>query len=286
MLFNRLRVYDRYIPSLDSINFILSEIENESDRFQFVKTNNTFHLLWCVDIETIKLLRELIHNYREQGEVVGEDAIEFIQSLAVVNWFAAMVAKMKEGNIQGLGREASNQYDYFKETEYIELDKPNPNFTPRYSDLKRFDEYEKATKVGESWYEKVSRLSNDKPELRELIIHERWLIYQIIKNRKESKNLYLNQYLNKCCFCQRPFQSYWSGGRKTCGSPECEQKYNAAAKRKSRSQPHEIAKRAEPPKAFDGVKNFCDECENRRVLRKFGHGNFCKPCCQTVLKIW
>jgi hypothetical protein len=280
MRFDRIEVYGRYIPSLDSINLILSDIDRESDRFQFIKTNNTIWLFGYIDIELRELIIKLSRNYHKQGEVVGEDATEFIKSLAVVNWFAAMAVKMKEGNMQGLKREASEVYRLFKKHDDIELDKPSSKFKFRYSDLKEnFLEHAEALEICRDWYEKTVKLSNLKPELRELIICEKLLIKQIFESREKSQNFpFKNQYINICQFCKKYFTSYRGGGHKTCGSDECERRYSGATTKKNLSQPHEIAKRTKLVKAFDGVRNFCDGCGKRRVLRPLGDENLCKSC--------
>jgi hypothetical protein len=285
MRFDRIEVYDIYIPSLDSINLILSEIENESDRFQFIKTNNTIWLFGYIDIEIRELIKKLLQNYHKQGEVVGEDATEFIKSLAVVNWFAAMAPKMKEGGMQGLKREASKTYQRFKKDGDIEFDKPNPNFTLRYFDLKRFPEYETATKIAIDWYEEAARLSNDKPELRELMNHERLLIKQIFESREKSQNFpFKNQYINICQFCKKPFPSYRGGGRAHCGSKECRNKYSAGTTKDSRTQPHAIEekkKRAAEKVAthwikVDNTPRWCiGTCSKRRLVDKH---KICNQC--------
>jgi hypothetical protein len=289
--FDRFEVCGRYIPSEESIDLILDEIGNYYNEIQFIESNNIgialFEQSMCNpenndDLSLKKLLIELIQNYHKQGEVVGEDATEFIQSLAVVNWFAAMVARMKEGNIQDLRKIFSSHHTYFKKDDCIELENTNKSYTPRYSDLKRFPEYAAVIQFLTKWYTRVVNLFFDKPELRKLMTRERLIIKKILENREKSKN----QHLNKCCFCQKLFLSDGGGGHKTCGSEECEQRYFAVAKKKSQSQPHAIAKRAKKQKAFNGVRNFCDECGNRRVLYPHVDGNFCKPCCQDVLKIW
>jgi hypothetical protein len=282
-IFNCIEVCNRYIPSEESIYSILDEIDNEADRLQFVDSNNV--VVWMFehddpedsdDLKLRELLAELIQNYHRQGEVVGEDVTEIIQSLAVVNWFATMAPKMKETNTQDLRKDSSKLLQYFKKNKLTKFDKP------RYSDLMRFLEYEEAIKTLTSWCENVLVLINKNHKLNNLVIIEFQIRKKIIENRDKSNN----PYFNICYFCRKHFLSDKGGGHKNCGSEECERRYDAAAKKKSRSQPHELSKRAKPKKAFDGRPKFCDECGIRRVLYKFGHGNFCKPCCQTVLRIW
>jgi hypothetical protein len=290
--FDRFEVCGRYIPSEESIDLILDEIGDYHNEIQFIESNNIgialFEQSMCNpenndDFSLRKLLIELIQNYHKQGEVVGEDATEFIQSLAVVNWFAAMVARMKEGNIQNLRKIFSSHHTYFKKDKIIELDKPEKNYTPRYSDLKKgFPEYAEATQFLTEWYVRVINLSSDKPELTKLMTRERLLIKQICENREKSTN----PHLNKCCFCQNLFLSDGGGGHKTCGADECERRYSATTTKKNRSQPNALARRTKLAKAFNGIANFCDECKKRRVLWQSGDENFCKHCCQTVLKIW
>jgi hypothetical protein len=152
-LFNRIEVCGKYIPSEKSITSILSEIDNESDRIQFVRTNNI--IVWMFehddpedsdDLKLRQLIIELIQNYQKTSGVIGENEAKLIQSLVLVNWFAVMVAKMKEGNIQDLRKMFSSHHAYFKKAEIIELDNPEKNYTPRYSNLKKgFPEYAKAT---------------------------------------------------------------------------------------------------------------------------------------------
>jgi hypothetical protein len=278
--FDRIEVYGIYIPSLDSINSILTVLDRESDRDQFIETNNTIWQSYYVDAEIRELIKKLLENYRKQGEVLGKDATEFIQSVAVVNWFAAMVAKMKEGNIQDLRKEASKTYQRFKKDGDIEFDKPNPNFTPRYSVLKRFPEYAEATDICREWYEKYVSLSNGNPELSELISHEMLLRKQILESREKSQNFpFKNQYTNICQFCKKLFPSYRSGGHAHCRSKECRDRYSAGTTDKSRQQPHAINKEKKVISQWvksDDTPRWCvGVCTKRRLVDKH---QICKQC--------
>jgi hypothetical protein len=281
--FNRFNIKDRDIPSEESIDLILSEIDNEPERIQFCMSNNevvnnTESLLYPNDEEGniyLRLLIELVENYQKQHEVIGSNNfILFCQSLVVVNWFAAMVAKMKETNSQKSRKIASKHLALFKSADPIEFDNHNKNHEHRYSALNRFPEFAESMQFLIDWYEKASILSNENTELRKLIINEKILIQQIQKKIRDSKN----PYENKCQFCQKIFKSNKGGGHKTCGSDECKKKYYADTKRKSRSQPHEIDRRSRPPEAFGGKRNFCDECTKRRQLYQVKGRNLCNEC--------
>ena len=288
--FDRFEVCGRYIPSEESIDLILDEIGDYHNEIQFIESNNIgialFEQSMCNpenndDLSLRKLLIELIQNYHKQGEVVGEDATKFIQSLAVVNWFAAMVARMKEGNTQNLRKIFSSHHTYFKKADRIELDNTKKSYTPRYSDLKRFPEYTTAIQLLTEWYTRVINLSFDKPELRKLMTRERLLIPKILENREKSTN----PYFNICQFCKKHFLSDRGGGHKTCGSEECELRYSAATTKKSISKRENPIKQPKPQKrpkyqkAYE-VAKFCTECGNRRVIYKSGDRECCKKCHQ------
>lgn len=272
----------------------MDDIGDDFIEKQFIKSNNEL-------IEKIQsmcnpkddagyiyreLFIELYKNYQKQHEAIGCNEFDlFWQSLVVVNWFAAMVAKMKETNIQDSKRKAKKNYDRFKNIAPIEFDSTNESYIPRYPDLKeRFPEFAESMQFLSDWYERASILSNENSEIRDLVNHEKLLIEQINEKIESSEN----KHLNICYFCKKLFESNRGGGHKSCGSDECKQRYFAGTKKRSRAKQSEIARRPKPPKAFNGKPDFCDEpdCTQRRVLYQFRDGNFCKPCCQTVLKIW
>jgi hypothetical protein len=154
LLFDRIEVCGRYIPSVESINLIWSELENDSDKIQFAKTNNI--IVEYVekgdpenldDIAIRELITKLKQNYQKQHELLGRyDFKLFWQSLAVVNWFAILVAKKKEGNTQDLRKNESKLEKYFKNGKI-----PQKITLPRYTDLKRFLEYEEANEFLTKW---------------------------------------------------------------------------------------------------------------------------------------
>ena len=330
MLFNRVKVCGRYIPSLASIDLILNEINDETDRLNFVESNNEFveiiqsiyspegdagyislelliliyqELLAFQELSTLckllsiiiqdlltyrellayrELFVELYQNYQRQHEAIGCNEFNlFWQSLAVVEWFAAMAAKMKEGNIQDLERKAKEICDRFKNFTPIIFESANENHVPRYSDLKeRFPEYAKAIENCDEWNKKTVILRGRNYKLDKLTIYEKWLLVQICKKIESSEN----KHLNICCFCKKLFPSDRGGGHKSCGSTECEQRYSAATTKKNRSQPHSIneKERRSSQKGVtqwskaDNTPRWCvGVCSKRRLVNKH---RICEQC--------
>jgi hypothetical protein len=256
--FKRLKIYSRCIPSDESIDLIMDEIGNDFIEKQFVESNNNLieiiQSMCNPEDDAGYIFRELLiklnQNYQKQNEVIGGNEFERIwQSLYVVNWFAAMVAKSRETNIQDLKRKAKKIYDDFKKTEYIEFENANENHTPRYSDLMNFPEYASSIEILSDWYRDASTLSNENSELRKLIIREKLLIEQICENIEKSNN----QHLNICYFCKKNFPSDRGKNLKKCD--ECEGKNKKQWEKENRPK-----KTSEPDgwiKAFDGNRKLC-----------------------------
>jgi rRNA maturation endonuclease Nob1 len=238
--FDRIKVCGRYIPSEESINLTWSEIGNDSDKIEFVKSNNI--LVYLVenvdpedsdDIKRRKLIKEFVQNYQKQGEVMGKDVTELIQSLAVVNWFAAVFAEMKEGNVQALKKNESKLEKLFKNGKI-----PLKITAPKYTYLKELPEYKKAFDILVDWYDNILVLWEKDLQIQELMIAEFKIRMEIAENLEKSKN----EYLNICQFCKKIFLTKRGGGHKTCGSVDCERRYSAATSRNNRSSPFSTKK--------------------------------------------
>ncbi len=284
--FKRLNIYGRCIPSDESIDLILDEIGDDIAEKQFVKTNNTL-------IEIIQsmcnpeddagyifreLLIELYQNYQKQDEVIGDNRFDRLwQSLYVVQWFAAMVAKSRETNIQTLKRIAKKIYDNFKKAEHIEFENTNENVSHRYPDLEIFPEYAESRQFLSDWCKKASIKSNNDHELKKSIIHERLLTLQINESIENSNN----QHLNICWFCKKDFPS--DRGKKLKMCDECK----LGHKNKQQWEEENRPKKGDPEgwiKAFDSNRKLCqgllcnDGYEEVGRFREVNAECICREC--------
>jgi hypothetical protein len=297
--FDCIEVFGRPIPSVESINLIWDKLKNDSDKIQFAKTNNIIvEYIEKGDPENLddiairELITKLKQNYQKQHELLKRDDFKiFWQSLAVVNWFSALVAKKKEGNTQALRKNESKLEKYFKNGKI-----PQTIVPPRYTNLKRFPEYAEAIEHLTKWYDNILILWNKNLRLHELMISEFQIRTEIIESLEKSNN----PYFNACQFCKVIFLTDKGGGDKTtflkgktivlkdkggertkCGSVECERRYSAGTSRNSNSSPAR-AKKVKLQKSNNGKPMLCDGCGKKRVCSPLADKNLCKPCCQTA----
>jgi hypothetical protein len=278
--FDRIEVCGTYFPSLDSINLILKRIDNKKTRINFIVSNNktvAIIELMCnlkddADYIYRELFVELKHNYQRQAEVIRVNVSDVLwQSLYIVNWFAAMVAKPKPGNRQGLKREASKKFDLFNNIGVVQFEDADENHLLRHPDLKEFPEYVAATQFISEWYTKASTLSNDNPELRKLIISEKQLIKQIHEEIENSTN----KGIKICQFCGKLFFSNRSGIVKACDSPKCDRKYHKQWEKLPGRDPvgWKVAFKGES-KSCKGKECVYEERGHRQVNRQY----ICRTC--------
>ncbi len=291
--FKRLKIFGRCIPSDKSIGLILDEIGDDSIEKQFLESNNTLIeiiQLMCNPKDDAgfifrQLFIELYQNYQKQDDVIGENEFDRLwQSLYVVQWFAAMVTESREMNIQSLKRKAKKIYDDFKNTEFIEFENVNENYTHRYPDLEIFSEYVKSTQFLSEWYRKASIKSNNDHELKKLITCEKLLTLQIHEKIENSNN----QHLNTCWFCQKDFQS--KRGKKLKMCDECKLEH----KNKKQWDEENRPKKGDPVgwiKGFDGKRKLCqgllcnDGYEEVGRFREVNAECICRECYRESIDI-
>lgn len=141
--------------------------------------------------------------------------------------------------------------------------------------LTRFEQWKVASFVLESLIDLAGSLVKEEPLL------SFWL-NALVQNQLEvdreilSSGMFLEQHWTFCPFCGKDITYLLKPGRhgqpKTCGSAECDRKYEATKKRRQRGS-SELHPGWEP--GFDKKKRRCKVC---RKPRQVDLSNICKPC--------
>jgi hypothetical protein len=279
-----IEVCGRDIPSVELLNLVTKEINNNSTRRKFLENSNyVVNLanfikkgddLHDVDSAFRELIIKLKQNYQEQHKLLERDDFEiFWYSLAFIYYFEATVAALKAKNIQTLRKNSSNLLNYIRNTKLIKFDNVDTRLLHRHKCLTNFPEHKKAVEIVYNWEENILALTNNNPELHMLVSINYETRKQILENRENCGGLHLFI----CPFCYRFRKTKQRRNKLTCGSDKCDpkKKWDEQNRPPKGRDPDgwEVAFKGKPQKC-KGEKCVYEDAGVRQVNRRY----ICRDC--------
>jgi hypothetical protein len=281
-----IEVWNRCIPSVNLLNLVTKEINNNSTRRRFLESSNyVVNLvnfikkgddLHDVDSAFRELIIKLKQNYQKQHKLLNRSDFDiFWYSLAFIYYFEATVATFKAKNIQTLRKDSSKLLNYIKNTKLIKFDNVDTTLLHRHKYLTNFPEYKKAIEIVERWEESILILRNNNPGLDMLVSLNYEIRKQILENRENCGGLHLSI----CPFCYRHRTTKQRGAISTCGSDKCKSKHKKKWEEQNRPAKGrdpdgwKLAFKGEPQKC-KGEKCLYEESGLRQVNRQC----ICRDC--------
>jgi hypothetical protein len=314
-------IWGRVIPSQDSLNEKLRELDFPSDRIKLISYNNLIvsetlykqfhpseHLSNCNDANEKKILElnlEQIKLMARQADILGLDYLEqFVQNNAVCAQLNLEQVEIMVRQAKNLGLDHCEQF--LQNSAVVQWyllvmgsegggdrQKFRKGLSPKQSDiedlmkdpkLSKYPEYLLAMNYMLEYRKKAHKIAEINMDMKKIIDEIKKLNRQLgYRYEKRDKSIHLLH----CNYCEREKLHFFIQRKKPfhCDSQECIDKHGAIKKKTNReaNKQFDSLKKAlsNRKKEFEGKLGYCKGCGMRRKIRPPEF--FCDECFTTEL---
>jgi hypothetical protein len=188
----RIEIYGMQIPSNETLNVILSELETPEKRERFIDNSNQIieHMRKSFDPNildnslSIHMYLLLMENCRSQCDLLGVDFYGVWYCKAVIDWFRTVMGYLEIRNQSDLKKDVIKHANSFKKTGiYI-------NIGLNFSDFNRFRQFELARNLWESWRVDTYLMSENNQQMKCLLIQCGEINKKLIKSIEPDAGSY------------------------------------------------------------------------------------------------